>query len=294
MTRSGIDEGTAPSELYKNLYNSIEGCKYVKDEKTGKSVRKVIRSKQVQYYDYPSNDIVYCDICGKIFESSGARNFHKSAKHNFVAALNNPNKQWDFGQLDVRIACNALWNDFMHEHDLPKVIFLFDWEFLPYSKKHGQDKIATQGMSYMPRYFKNKVLDLDTGLKYDAIIMPKEWFLLDPDAKAAALAHVAVHIENERHKRWDLTFNKLHRHTREFRRTAVTYDLFCANVPIRGYAITYITEKFRHKHAYAMRMFSRYHKLKVLSSGSRAFQCQLGGFERDADYDYALEWQKFD
>lgn len=269
---SGSD-GIEPSSKYKNLL----GTRF---------------KHKSEYYDYGADDPVYCDVCGKIFETSGARNFHKSAVHDFHSAVIDPRKQWDFGQLDLRTGVNALWNDFMHEHDLPKVVFLYDWNFIQYVAKSGKVK-QLQGYSYMPRFYQDKVVDLETGMWHHAIVFPREWFLLDPDAKAASLAHTAVHIDNWRHDIWGLTFNKQHRHTRVFRDTALTYDLFVANVPIRGFAMTHITDKFRRKHRYAMKLISRYHQLAI-KHGKKAFQCQLGGYERDNEYDYYAEWTNFE
>lgn len=239
-------------------------------------------------------DEIYCDICGKLFETSGARNFHKSSYHNNNSQLNNPHKQWDFGQLDLRKGVDALWNDFMHEHDLPKVVFLFGPPFLLNRKaiSTSTGKIM-QGYSYMPRYYKDKVLDTYTGIKHDAIVFPEEWLMLDMDAKAVSLAHVAIHVENYRHDISDLAFVASHRHNKMFKNVAWTYDLFVMNVPIRGYAILRMTPKFRRKHKYALRMLARYHHLKVVN-GHRTFQCHMGRYEEDDMFKYMEQWTDFD
>lgn len=223
--------------------------------------------KASQWYDWHGNEI-WCDICGKIFESQGALNFHKSSVHFNNRAMANSKSQWDYGQLDLQNGVNALWNDFMHEHDLPKMCFLYGDQHIGYSKYHDKSKW------FMPFYYEHKLKDTVTGQVLDAICFNDNWLRLDPDAKLATLAHTATHIENWRAGVWDVTFNKKKHHTKMFRNTAITYDLRVFNVPEKGFAMTLLTDKFKKKHRYAVKMVNRYHHMEEMH-GNRHMKCNV-------------------
>lgn len=207
----------------------------------------------------------WCDVCGKIFDSQGALNFHKTSSHFNTSVVNNARRQWDFGQMDLQNGVNALWNGFMKEHDLQKVVFLYGDEHV-YSK-YRKDR-------FMPFFYKDKLYDTLTCQKLDAICFNDNWLKLDPDAKAASLAHTAAHLENYRQGVNDLTFNRQHHHTSQFRDIALTYDLYVQNVPEKGFAMTRLTDKFREKHRWAMTAISKYHYL-VEYRGHREIRCDL-------------------
>ena len=213
-------------------------------------------------YELTGNEFV-CQICGKMFDKVGQLNLHKSGAH-----FNNrhaEDNQWDYGQLDLANGVNALWSDFMHEHNLPRTVFLYGDRYL---SKNFRDVDA-----YMPKYSMRKVKDEITGALLDAVCIPDAWLKLDPDAKCSMLAHMAAHVENRRCGIYDVSFNKTHHHGLKFKATAESYDLKVLFSEFRGWSICLLDDDFRAKHKYAMTLIARHHPLKVLHGRSNDYKC---------------------
>lgn len=219
-----------------------------------------------------SGDEIWCDVCNRVFTDRGSMIRHR-ARHFRPDLVNNPHCQWDFGQTDLRNGVEILWNDFMKDHDLPKVVFLYGDAFL-YDKRKIWKREADMA-SWMPVYRTRKVRDDMTGEIHDAIICNSRWMHLDPDAKCASLAHVAAHVENHRHSVYDLNFNRYHSHNRDFSLTAISYDLHVENVPRLGFAMTLVTDAFRSSHETAMNLIARHHPITILRGASGEVRCSL-------------------
>lgn len=213
-------------------------------------------------YELTGNEFV-CQICGKMFDKVGQLNLHRAAAH--FNERRPEDNQWDYGQLDLANGVNQLWSDFMHEHNLPRVVFLYGDQYL---SKNFRDVDA-----YMPQYVMRKVIDEVTGQALDAVCVPSAWLKLDPDAKCAMLAHMAAHVENRRNEIYDVSFNKTHHHGLKFKVTAQSYDLRVLFSEFRGWSVCLLDDDFRSKHKYAMTLISRHHPLKVRHGRGNDFKC---------------------
>ena len=204
-----------------------------------------------------------CKICGQMFATCGALSLHKANKH-FKPHLTE-DLQWDFGQLDLANGVSSLWNELMHEHDLPRVVFLYGTRYLS-GKYKSED-------AFLPRFYERKVLDEITGQYESAICFPDAWLKLDPDAKCTSIVHLAAHVENLRSGMYDTSFNKMNHHGLKFKNVALTYDVKVLFHDVRGWSICVLTDTFRSKHAYSMMLISRHHPLKVVKGSTKCIRC---------------------
>lgn len=214
-------------------------------------------------FDRWDEDAYVCKICSESFKTNGALNFHMMSRHSMPFLTDE--MQWDYGQLDLRNGVDALWHDLMKEHDLPRLVFLYGNDYVSIKNKEWR---------FMPVLYDNKVTDSVTGIKHMAMCFPDKWLDLDPEAKCSTIAHMAVHLECKRHGLYDVSFNKKFYHSKDFRDIATTYDMRVSLLHGRGYVVTIPTDEFKKKHEYAMRLISRYHRMKV-NKGCEVIRCRL-------------------
>lgn len=285
MERSGSDvpQGDSPGDVLRDKSIKWDGTRGIRNIDP--------------YWDW-AGDEIWCDVCGRIFQST--RDLVSHRRSHFVESHLSPRSQWDYGQNNLRDGIDMLWDELMKEHDLPRMMFLYGDDF----RINKRTKLIPMRASWMPAYRARKVRDDVTGVIHDAIVCNSLWMRLDPEAKCASIAHVAAHIENLRHGIYDITFNRRHRHTRDYRDTARTYDLHVENVPELGFAMTHINDTFRAKHRGSMRLIETHHPITILQGAENHISCtlsrqniadwsedQLRNFEQGIVRDYARRTQ---
>lgn len=215
-----------------------------------------------------------CDVCGRVFYDNASLARHRASHFRFDIE-GDSRAQWDWGQNDLRNGVFMLWDSFMKDHDLPKIVFLYGSSFLSVAK--GTNTRLSPA-AWLPVYLRDKVRDDMTGELHDAIVLNHLWLRLDPEAKCSSLAHLAAHIENHRHGSYDVTFNRLKRHNRSFKMTAETYDLQVSCVPTYGFAMTHLTDRFREGNSSALRLISRFHPMTVVYGNRGDIKCDIDAY----------------